>query len=159
MIYNIMSLEVALWKFYSIDYMLRYEEQSVPTGVRIIAFFSLMAGFWFISQSLSIFTSASLDSVIMMADGIVDLAIGVGFTLGASWAWTLRVVVSIVLLIEGTLTLLFLISDNTFGLSEYSEYLAFSIGALIINPLILYYLYRPHVKTYFGKVTPQKYLQ
>ena len=139
--------------------MLRSKEQTVPAGVRIIAFFSLIAGFWFISQSMSNFTSAPLDSVIMMASGIVDLAIGVGFTLGATWAWTLRVIVSIVLLIEGTLTLLLLISDGTFALPEYSEYSAFSIGALIINPLILYYLYRPHVKAYFGKVTRIEYMR
>jgi hypothetical protein len=95
----------------------------------------------------------------MMAGVIVDVVIGVGFTLGLPWAWTLRVIVSIVLLIEGTFTLLFLISDGTFVLPEYSEYSAFSIGALIINPLILYYLYRPHVKSYFGKVTKIEYLK
>jgi hypothetical protein len=139
--------------------MLRSETQSVPAGVRAIAFFSLIAGFWFISQSLSIFTSASLDNVLMMAGGIVDISIGVGFILGASWAWSLRIIVSIVLLIEGTLTLIFLTSDGTFALPENTEYLAFSIGTLIINPLILYYLYRPHVKAYFGKVTGIEYLR
>jgi hypothetical protein len=154
-----MTLQVALWNFYSIRYMLRSKTQSVPAGVRVIAFFSLIAGFYFISQSLSNFTSAPIDGVIMMAGGIVDIAVGVGFTLGASWAWTLRVIVSIVLLIEATLTLLFLISDGTFALPEYFEFSAFSIGALIINPLILYYLYRPHVKAYFGKVTKIEYLR
>jgi hypothetical protein len=138
--------------------MLRSETQSVPAGVRAIAFFSLVAGFWFISQSVSIFTSASIDNVIMMVDGIVAISIGVGFTFGASWAWTLRVIVSIVLLIEATLTLVLAISDGTFTLPEYFEGSVFSIGALIINPLILYYLYRPHVKAYFGKVTGIEYL-
>lgn len=139
--------------------MLRSETKSVPAGVRAIAFFSLMAGFWFISQSMSIFTSASLDNVLTMAGGIIDMSIGVGFTFGASWAWTLRFIVSIVLLIEGTLTLVLLTSGGTFALPENSEYSAFSIGALIINPVILYYLYRPHVKAYFGKVTRIDYVQ
>ena len=139
--------------------MLRSKTENVPSGVRVIAYFSFMAGFWFISQSLSIFSSTSLDSIVMMVDGVVNITIGVGFTLAARWSWTLRLILSIVLMIEATLTLWFLVSDGTFALPEYSEDSVFSIGALIINPLILYYLYRPHVKAYFGKVTSIDYLR
>jgi hypothetical protein len=95
----------------------------------------------------------------MIVDGITNISIGVGFTFAAKWSWTLRVILSIVLLIEATLTLLFLISEGTFAIPEYSEDSVFSIGALIFNPLILYYLYRPHVKAYFGKVTSMEYLR
>jgi len=137
--------------------MLR-SKQSVPTGVRIIAFFSFMAGFWFINQSVTTITSSLLDGIVNMVDGIVSITVGVGFTLAAKWSWTLRVIISIVLITEATLTLLLLTSDDSFGLPEYSQESVFSIVALIINPLVLYYLYRPHVKAYFGKVTSIKYL-
>jgi hypothetical protein len=137
--------------------MLRSKTKNVPAGVRVIAYFSFIAGFWFISQSISIFTSTSLDSIVMMVDGVVNIAIGVGFTFAARWSWTVRMILSVVLLIEATLTLSFLIIDGTFTLPEYSEDSVFSIGALIINPLILYYLYRPCVKAYFGKFTTTEY--
>jgi hypothetical protein len=139
--------------------MLRSRTESVPSGVRIIAYFSFVAGFWFISQGISILASSSLDAIVMIVDGIINISIGVGFTFAAKWSWTLRVILSIVLLIEATLTLLFLISEGTFAIPEYSEDSVFSIGALIFNPLILYYLYRPHVKAYFGKVTSMEYLR
>lgn len=139
--------------------MLRSKTESAPSGVRIIAYFSFVAGFWFISQSISLFASSSLDSTVMMIDGVVNMSIGVGLCFAAKWAWTVRVILSIVLLIEASLTLLFLINDGTFALPEYSEDSVFSIGALIFNPLILYYLYRPHVKAYFGKITKVEYFQ
>ena len=48
-----------------------------------------------------------------------------------SWAWTLTLILTIIFLI------LDLIELNVIG--------------LIIGGVILYYLYRPHVKSYFGK--------
>ena len=138
--------------------MLRSKTENVPSGIRIITYFSFVASVWFISQSISHFASSSLDSIVMMVDGIINISIGVGFCFAAKWAWTVRVILSIVLLIEASLTLLFLLSDGTFALPEYSEDSVFSIGALIINPLILYYLYRPHVKAYFGKFSRIEYL-
>jgi hypothetical protein len=139
--------------------MLRSKTEIVPSGVRIIAYFSFLAGFWFISQSLSIFMSASVDNIVGMVDGIVNMSVGVGFTYGARWAWTLRVIVSIVVVIESALILLMLISEETLALPANSEYVALSIAGLVINPLILYYLYRPHAKAYFGKVTSLEYLR
>jgi hypothetical protein len=140
--------------------MLRSEPRKVPEGVRMITIFSFLAGFYLVSQGVSIFSSNSPENFAMMIDGIVSIIIGVGFTLAAKWAWTLRVILSIVLIIEATLMLILLLIEGTLlSLSENSEDIVFAIGALIINPLILYYLYRPHVKIYFGKVTPTGYLR
>lgn len=129
-----------------------------PQGVRIIIFFSFVAGSWFLSQGVAVFTSKSLEEYLMMMDGVVNIMIGVGFTLATKWSWTLRAILSIVLMIEGALSLLGLVIDGGLLASENSEVITFAIGALIINPLILYYLYRPHVKAYFGKVVAVKHL-
>jgi hypothetical protein len=124
----------------------------------MITFFSFVAASWFLSQGVAVFASNSLEDYLMMIDGIVNVIIGVGFSLAAKWSWTLRAILSIVLMIEGTLSLLGLVIDGGLFLSENSEFTTFAIGALIINPLILYYLYRPHVKAYFGKVVTVKSL-
>ena len=139
--------------------MLRSKPQKTPSGVRIITFLSFMAGFWFINQGLSAFSSPTLENIMMMVDGIVNMTIGVGFSLAVGWAWTLKVIVSIIVIIESTLILLMSIMDGSLALPEYLEYSAISIAGLLINPLLLYYLYRPHVKAYFGKVSAQKYLR
>lgn len=139
--------------------MLRSKPQNGPSGVRIIALFSFLAGFWFIGQGLSAFSSPTVENIMMLVDGIVNMTIGVGFTVAAGWAWTVKVIVSIVVIIESALILILSIIDGTLALPEYLEYSVLSITGLLINPIILYYLYRPHVKAYFGKVTSLEYLR
>jgi hypothetical protein len=139
--------------------MLRSKPLNAPSGVRIIGFFSFIAGFWFISQGLSAFSSPTLENVMMIVDGIVNTTIGVGFSVAAGWAWTLKVIISIIVIIESALILLVSIIDGTLALPEYLEYSAVSIAGLLINPLVLLYLYRPHVRSYFGKDTAVKYLR
>lgn len=139
--------------------MLRSKPQNAPSGVRIIALFSFLAGFWFIGQGLSSFSSPTVENIMMLVDGIVNMTIGVGFTVAAGWAWTVKVIVSIVVIIESTLILILSIFDGTLALPEYLEYSVLSITGLLINPIISYYLYKPHVKAYFGKVTSLEYLR
>ena len=58
---------------------------------------------------------------------------------GIVWAWILTVVLSIISIVLNAISLA---TGNLGG-----------IVSIIISGIILYYLYRPHVKAYFGKVT------
>jgi len=106
-----------------------------PLGVTVIAILTLIAGIAFI------------------AIGAVLLAVGIGFALiaiaiayfvmayglwkGKSWAWTITLILS-------AIGIIFAIASIAAG----------NIGAvfhIIINAVIIYYLYRPNVKAFFGK--------
>src|SRR5213594_4304617 len=71
--------------------------------------------------------------------GILYLAVGIGFFGGKRWAWNLGMIVSIIGIVLAIVQLAF----GNYG----------SILSLIISLLIVYYLMRPHVKTFFGKGT------
>ncbi len=73
----------------------------------------------------------------MIALGIASLVISYGLFKGKGWAWTAAVVLSII----GIAMSVVAIVTGNFG----------SVISLIIDGVILYYLYRPHVKAYFGK--------
>ena len=69
---------------------------------------------------------------------LVWFATGVGFLHGRSWSWTLGMIFSI-------LSLLGAVGALTIGL------ITGGVGGLIFWGLMLYYLTRTHVKTFFGK--------
>jgi hypothetical protein len=71
---------------------------------------------------------------------IFSFVVAYGLLKGKSWAWTLTIVLSIIS-IAGAV-----ISTATTGNF-------FNIINIIISGIIIYYLYRPHVKAYFGKGT------
>jgi hypothetical protein len=106
-----------------------------PLGVTIIAVLAVIAG------------------VAYVAIGAVLLVVGIGFALiaisiayfvmayglwnGKRWAWTITLILSGIGIILGI-----------------ASVAAGSVGAvfhIIINGVIIYYLYRPNVKTFFGK--------
>lgn len=133
-----------------------------PTGVTIIAVLMVIAGVVMIiagisalavapflpmaipSQDLPTGLSASIlggmavgSGAVMLALGIAGLVISYGLFKGRGWAWTAAVVLSIIGIVMSVVAIV----TGNFG----------SIVSLIINGVILYYLYRPHVKAYFGK--------
>ncbi len=69
--------------------------------------------------------------------GILYFAFGVGFFGGKGWAWTLGIIVVSI----GIILNIIQIALGSIG----------SVFGLIIGLLIVYYLTRPHVKTFFGK--------
>ncbi len=75
--------------------------------------------------------------------GVLSFVIAYGTLKGKGWAWTLNVVVSIIGIIINIISTILYNS----GIQSVVP-VAISIG---ISVLILYYLYRPHVKQYFGK--------
>lgn len=96
------------------------------------------------SQDLGVDISSAMLGGVAVASGAVMLALGVasliisyGLFKGRSWAWTAAVVLSII----GIAMSVVAIATGNFG----------SVVSLIIDAVIIYYLYRPHVKAYFGK--------
>lgn len=133
-----------------------------PTGVTIIAVLMVIAGIVMIiagisamavapllpmavpSQDLPAGLSATMlggiavgSGAFMLALGIAGLVIAYGLFKGKGWAWTAAVVLSIIGIVMSAVA----IATGNFG----------SVISIIINGVILYYLYRPHVKAYFGK--------
>jgi len=119
-----------------------------PTGVTILAILEIISGIIAIafgvffgtilagSLGTSIFDDigpvvVGLISGITVAIGIISFVMAWGLLKGKSWAWTITLILTIISLIFD------LPSMNWIG--------------IIIDIIILYYLFRPHVKDYFGK--------
>jgi hypothetical protein len=76
---------------------------------------------------------------VLIAIGIVSFIVAYGLLKGMRWAWTVAVVVTIINIAFDAISIATAV--NVGG----------GIISIIINGIILYYLYRPHVKAYFGK--------
>ena len=75
---------------------------------------------------------------IFVVIAIVSFVVAYGLLKGRGWAWTLTVVLSIISIVLNAISIA---AGNIIA----------SIINIIISGIILYYLYRPHVKAYFGK--------
>jgi hypothetical protein len=74
---------------------------------------------------------------VIIALGILSFVVAYGLLKGRPWAWTLTIALSIISIALNAVSLV-----------------AGNMGAIIsiaISGVILYYMYRPHVKAYFGK--------
>lgn len=85
---------------------------------------------------------------------IVHIVMSYGLWKGRGWAWTITIIITMIgiaiQVISGITNSIFTasITDDT----NSSIFAIISpIIVIAINALILYYLYRPHVKVYFGK--------
>lgn len=127
-----------------------------PTGVTILGVLGIIAGILLLFAGL-IFAGLSAAAPRMMNAGMFGgiagalmgilgaafIALGAayffvawGLLTGKSWAWTITLILTVI--------------DIAMGLISIIANPASIIG-LIINGIILYYLFRPHVKAYFGK--------
>ena len=80
---------------------------------------------------------ASLVGVVVIGFGVFSVIVGTGLLKAKKWAWTLEV---ISMFISLGLGVCYLLDDVSSGISSMAT-----------SALILYYLYRPNVRTYFGK--------
>jgi len=75
---------------------------------------------------------------ILIVLGIASFVVAWGLLKGKGWAWIVTIIITIISLVFNALSI---VSGN--------------IGAIvgiIIDGVIIYYLYRPNVKSYFGRV-------
>jgi len=138
--------------------------KSRPTGVTIIAVLNIISG---IIMLIGGFGLAAISSIfptmtaidpnasgqmafagllgaagvalggILIILGIISFIVAWGLLKGKGWAWSLTMILSIISIIISIVSL----AAGSFG----------SIVNIIISGIIIYYLYRPHVKAFFGK--------
>jgi hypothetical protein len=75
--------------------------------------------------------------IVLLAIAIVSFVVAYGLLKGLGWAWTVTVILSIASIVFNA------ISIATGNIA--------AIISILISGIIIYYLYRPHVKAYFGK--------
>jgi hypothetical protein len=75
---------------------------------------------------------------VLVALAIVSFIVAYGLLKGRGWAWTVTLILSIISIVWNAITIA---TAANFG----------GIVSIIISAVIIYYLYRPHVKAYFGK--------
>ena len=82
-----------------------------------------------------------MTGAISLALGVAYLVMAFGLWKGKGWAWTIS---TIVLFIGIVIDMISLPRRSVGDIVS-------SIVSIAINAVILYYLFRPHVKAYFGK--------
>ena len=114
-----------------------------PIGITIIAILMIISGIFFIIGGIG-FTALSVISLAFLAGGIGSIILGIaslvvawGLLKGAGWAWIITLIITIISIIANIISLA---GGNTA-----------SIIGIIIEGIIIYYLYRPNVKAYFGR--------
>lgn len=75
--------------------------------------------------------------VILIVLGLLAIAVGWGFWKGSGWAWIMGVILYVIGVVLGVASLA--AGDVT------------SIVFVIIGALLVYYMFRPNVKAWFGK--------
>jgi hypothetical protein len=90
---------------------------------------------------------------VLIAIGIVSFIIAFGLLKRTGWAWTVTFVLSIISIVLGAISgTLNAISIAIWNIAFSPSPIPFgAIVIIIISGIIIYYLYRPHVKGYFGK--------
>ena len=72
-----------------------------------------------------------------MVIGIAFLVLAYGLWRGKRWAWTVTLILSVI----GIILAIASLAVGNMG----------AIVSIIINSVVIYYLYRPNVKAFFGK--------
>jgi len=160
-------------------------KQHRPIGVTIIAILTIISGILLLLSGVALAALGAFISVnpvdttttsssnigaqfigiISAAVGGVLLVIGIGYLVmsygllkGKGWAWTITIIliiIGIVIQIVST-SVGSVFTASLHNASNASSGIVGSIIGIAINIVILYYLYRPHVRAYFGKATQQQ---
>ena len=134
------------------------QQKHRPLGVTIIAVLTIIAGIAFLASGITAATvvpllygtgvnnNSMLTPVVSAVTGVGLLILGIAYFVMAygllkakGWAWTVTVVLSCIGIALGFVSIV----TGHIG----------SIVSVVINGLILYYIYRPNVKSFFGKTT------
>lgn len=94
---------------------------------------------------------------IVLAVGIGYLVVSYGLLKGKGWAWTVTIILTVIAIVIQIISVVSNSMLNASFPSNMNALLSGIIGhiiALAINGVILYYLYRPNIKAYFGKSQP-----
>jgi len=112
----------------------------------------------------------SIFGVLSAGLGAILLVIGIGYIImsygllkGKGWAWTITIILSLIgiainVVSAITASVYDISAVNTMN-SNPSSIISGITGSaivIVINIVIIYYLYRTHVKVFFGKATTQE---
>ena len=97
---------------------------------------------------------------IVLAVGVGYLVVSYGLLKGKGWAWAITVILSIIAIVIQIVSIITTSNASfTNDINASSAGIISSIIGIAINAVILYYLYRPNVKSYFGKSQPATSIQ
>jgi len=119
----------------------RQMQRNRPLGVTIIAILAVIGGIGSLLSGFAVMALLPLVGLIiggiLVIIGLAYFVMAYGLWKGLRWAWTITLILSGIGIIVG-------IASIAVG----------NVGAIfhvIVNAIIIYYLYRPNVKAYFGK--------
>ena len=126
-------------------------EKHRPFGVTLIAVLTIIGGIAFLASGITAATVAPFLSgtqtllvglsagtgAAFLALGIAYFVMAYGLLKGKGWAWTITLVLSYIGIALGFVSIVTGHIGSVFG--------------IIINAVIVYYIYRPKVKSFFGK--------
>ena len=106
-----------------------------PLGVTLIAILTLIGGIIFLASGLVLLIIGI--GIVLLALGIAYLVMTYGLWIGRGWAWTITLILSAIGIVVALVSI---------ALGNVA-----AIINVIIHGVVIYYLYRPNVKTFFGK--------
>lgn len=112
-----------------------------PFGVTIIAILLAIAGVGSFLSGLTVLALIPILGIILAGIffiiGLAYFAVAYGLWSGSSWAWLVTLILCGIAIIVGL---------GSIVIGHVG-----SLFLIIINGIVIYYLFRPNVKTYFGK--------
>src|SRR5918995_3593700 len=106
-----------------------------PLGVTIIAILTAIGGIVFLASGAVLLIVGI--GIILLALGIAYLVMAYGLWIGKRWAWTITLILSAIGIVV--------------AIVSFATGNAGAIISIIIHVVVIYYLYRPNVKAFFGK--------
>jgi hypothetical protein len=99
---------------------------------------------------------------IVLAVGIGYLFVSYGLLKGKGWAWIITVILTIVAIVVQIVSGVTASMFNASFIDDSNSFVTGIIAQIVgiaINGVILYYLYRPNVKAFFGRSLPSRSIQ
>jgi uncharacterized membrane protein HdeD (DUF308 family) len=106
-----------------------------PLGVTIISILTAIGGIVFLASGAVLLVVGI--GIILLALGIAYFVMAYGLWTGKRWAWTVTLILSVI----GIIVAIASIVAGNVG----------AIISIIIHGVVIYYLYKPNVKAFFGK--------
>jgi uncharacterized membrane protein HdeD (DUF308 family) len=106
-----------------------------PLGVTLVAILTAIGGLIFLGSGLTLLIIGF--GFLLLVLGIAYLVMAYGLWNGRGWAWTITLILSVIGIIVAIATI---VTQN------YT-----AVINVIIHGVVIYYLYRPNVKAFFGK--------
>ncbi len=124
--------------------MERIKKKKTPFGIIIITMLTVISGLILFAMSFAtLMILTPLDPIRLMGSmfllilGTASIIASFGLYNGKGWSWTLLLILS------------------GFGAAGYLLNIVngqiFSVIGLVINAIIIYYIYKPHIRKFFGK--------